>query len=107
MGFFDSLFGKKKDISSIMAEKPVTNAPTKKPKCPDEIIEKSFNDCNWFHYSGITPALSLISQNNCRIANTIAQKKGLTISVDLLLNTIYPFLMLLLITLLLNFKRIL
>tara|TARA_Y100001970_G_C14204273_1_gene842987 strand:- start:866 stop:1522 length:657 start_codon:yes stop_codon:yes gene_type:complete len=44
MGFFDSLFGKKKDLSSIMAEKPVTEAPTKKPKCPDELIEKSFEE---------------------------------------------------------------
>ena len=43
----------------------------------------AFKDCNWFHYTGITPALSLISQDNCREAIIAAQKNGLTISVDL------------------------
>jgi len=42
-----------------------------------------FKDANWFHWSGITPALSLDAAEVCLEAIQIAFEMGLTISTDL------------------------
>jgi len=45
--------------------------------------ETIFEDADWFHWSGITPSLSLDLAELCEEALLIASKKGLTISADL------------------------
>jgi 2-dehydro-3-deoxygluconokinase len=42
-----------------------------------------FSDAHWFHWSGITPAVSKGAADTCLEAIKIAKKKGLTISCDL------------------------
>ena len=44
---------------------------------------KIFQDVDWFHFTGITPALSDDVAEICRIACVEAQKRGITISCDL------------------------
>ena len=46
-------------------------------------FKQAFDGCDWFHYTGITPALSETSLNNCKRAITEACNAGLTISTDL------------------------
>ena len=45
--------------------------------------EMVFKDAQWFHWSGITPAISQSAADVCLEAIRIASKKGLTISTDL------------------------
>lgn len=45
--------------------------------------EKAFEGADWFHWSGITPSLSLELAELCEEALEIASKMGLTISADL------------------------
>lgn len=45
--------------------------------------ENIFEDCNWFHFTGITPALSDNLAEICLDACKIAKRKGVTISCDL------------------------
>jgi len=42
-----------------------------------------FEDCDWFHWSGITPAISKNAADVCKIALEKAEEKGITISGDL------------------------
>lgn len=41
------------------------------------------NDANWFHWTGITPALSENAANECMNAITTANKLGITVSCDI------------------------
>ncbi|GAA4272568.1 sugar kinase [Aquimarina gracilis] len=41
-----------------------------------------FEDCSWFHWTGITPALSYNAYQALKKALTIANSKGITISTD-------------------------
>ncbi|MGL6269920.1 MAG: PfkB family carbohydrate kinase, partial [Chitinophagaceae bacterium] len=45
----------------------------------DEVL----NDCSWFHFSAISPALSEATVALCKEALQAASAKGLTISIDL------------------------
>jgi 2-dehydro-3-deoxygluconokinase len=45
--------------------------------------EKVFNDAGWFHWTGITPAISKGVADTCLEAVKIARKKGITVSCDL------------------------
>ncbi|MDC0108046.1 sugar kinase [Flavobacteriaceae bacterium] len=45
--------------------------------------EKAFEGADWFHWTGITPAISQSSADACLEAVQIASKMGLTISTDL------------------------
>jgi 2-dehydro-3-deoxygluconokinase len=45
--------------------------------------DKIFADADWFHFTGITPALSDDVAEICRLACVEAQKRGITISCDL------------------------
>jgi 2-dehydro-3-deoxygluconokinase len=45
----------------------------------DEILK----DARWFHWSGITPAISATAAKACKDAITVARKKGITISGDI------------------------
>ncbi|WP_299256493.1 sugar kinase [uncultured Aquimarina sp.] len=50
---------------------------------PDEINwEKALENCDWFHWTGITPALSLNAFEALKQGLEIANKKGITISAD-------------------------
>lgn len=42
-----------------------------------------FSDAQWFHWSGITPAVSKGAKDTCLEAVKIAKKRGLTVSADL------------------------
>lgn len=48
-----------------------------------EFFENAFEDCNWFHWSGITPGLGYNSIENVRNALKVASKKKMQISCDL------------------------
>jgi len=45
--------------------------------------EKIFNNCDWFHFSGITPALSKTAANTVQSAITHAKKCNIPISCDI------------------------
>ena len=45
--------------------------------------ESIFKDADWFHWSGITPSLSLELAELCKEALVVAENMGLTISADL------------------------
>jgi len=45
--------------------------------------EKVFSDAQWFHWSGITPAISQQAANVCLEALNTAEELGITISTDL------------------------
>jgi 2-dehydro-3-deoxygluconokinase len=45
--------------------------------------EKVFEDASWFHWTGITPAISESAASVCKEAISIARKKGVTVSCDL------------------------
>ena len=45
--------------------------------------DKIFEGAGWFHFTGITPALSENMVNACRDALKTAKKKGITVSCDL------------------------
>jgi 2-dehydro-3-deoxygluconokinase len=45
--------------------------------------DEVFKDVNWFHWSGITPAISQGAADVCKEAIAIAKEKGLTISGDI------------------------
>jgi 2-dehydro-3-deoxygluconokinase len=45
--------------------------------------ENIFKDTNWFHWTGITPAISEGATAVCKEAITIARGKGITVSCDL------------------------
>ncbi|MBW1295784.1 sugar kinase [Aquimarina litoralis] len=44
--------------------------------------EQAFENCNWFHWTGITPALSLNAFTALKQGIEIAHSKGITISAD-------------------------
>jgi 2-dehydro-3-deoxygluconokinase len=43
----------------------------------------AFGDADWFHWTGITPAVSQGAADACREAISIARQKGLTVSCDM------------------------
>lgn len=45
--------------------------------------DKIFIDAGWFHWTGITPAISKGAADTCLEAVNIARKKGITVSCDL------------------------
>jgi 2-dehydro-3-deoxygluconokinase len=45
--------------------------------------EKVFEDCQWFHWTGITPAISKSAAEACLEAAQIANEMGVTVSTDL------------------------
>ncbi len=45
--------------------------------------DKVFNDVDWFHWTGITPAISQGAADACIEAVKVASNKGITISTDL------------------------
>ena len=45
--------------------------------------EKIFSDAHWFHWTGITPALSQGAADACLEAIQVANKMGITVSTDL------------------------
>jgi 2-dehydro-3-deoxygluconokinase len=45
--------------------------------------DKIFEDAEWFHWTGITPAISQGAADACREAIKVANAKGITVSTDL------------------------
>ena len=45
--------------------------------------DKIFTDAKWFHFTGITPAISQVAADACLEAAKSAKQKGLTVSCDL------------------------
>jgi len=67
--------------SSVVYDR--ANSSISQAKPGDFDWDKIFEDATWFHWSGITPALSQNSADLCAEAIAVAVKKGLTISTDL------------------------
>lgn len=45
--------------------------------------EAVFEDCSWFHWTGITPAISAGAAACCKKAIEVARRKGITVSADI------------------------
>ncbi len=72
--------------SAIRASKVIYDRENSAIANADEDLfdwEKIFEGATWFHFSGITPAISQSAANICKKAITFAEKAGLTISCDL------------------------
>lgn len=67
--------------SSVVYDRAHSSISEAKPG--DFDWDKIFKDATWFHWSGITPALSQTAADLCEEAIEAAVKKGLTISTDL------------------------
>lgn len=59
------------------------NSSIAEAKPEDFDFDKIFEGAKWFHWSGITPAISDQSAENLRLALIAAKKHGVTVSVDL------------------------
>mgnify|MGYP002513587811 CR=1 FL=1 len=59
------------------------NTAISKMKPEDFDFDKIFEGADWFHWSGITPAISDASAECLRLACIAAKKHGVTVSVDL------------------------
>ena len=60
-----------------------TNSSIAEAKVEDFDFDKVFEGASWFHWSGITPAISDASAEVLRHALIAAKKHGVTVSVDL------------------------
>ena len=49
----------------------------------NEKFNEYFNNSSWFHFSGISPALSEIAKENCERAVQVAVDCGISVSIDL------------------------
>lgn len=49
----------------------------------EDFFHSAFNNCDWFHWTGITPGLGLSSIENIKKAIKVAKHKEMTISCDL------------------------
>lgn len=67
--------------SKVVYDRTGSSISEIKPKTID--WDKIFEDAQWFHWSGITPALSQGAADACLEAIKIAKKKGITVSCDL------------------------
>lgn len=83
-----------KRIGIYFAEKGASQRPSKviydradtaiaNAKPTDFDWDTIFNGMEWFHFTGITPALSDVLANICLVACRAAKAKGITISCDL------------------------
>ena len=45
--------------------------------------KKAFEGVTWFHFSGITPAISQSAADTCLEALQVAEEQGITVSIDL------------------------
>lgn len=72
--------------SSVRASKVIydrAHSAISAAKVEDFDWEKIFKDVNWFHWTGITPAISQSLANICLEACKVAKSKGVAISCDL------------------------
>lgn len=59
------------------------NSCISETKLDTDYFKNAFHGCDWFHFTGITPAISKISWENCVRAIEVAKQLGMTISTDL------------------------
>jgi len=72
--------------SSVRASKVIydrAHSAISEAKVEDFDWEKIFKDINWFHWTGITPAISQSLADICLEACKVAKNKGIVISCDL------------------------
>jgi 2-dehydro-3-deoxygluconokinase len=67
--------------SKVIYDRANSSIATVRPGMID--WERIFKDASWFHWTGITPAISLSAAETCREAISVARKMGLTISCDI------------------------
>lgn len=67
--------------SKVIYDRKYSSISTAKKKEFD--WNRIFNGTNWFHFTGITPALSDDAASICNDACKVAKKKGVTVSCDL------------------------
>lgn len=81
LGIYFAEKGASQRASKVIYDRKNSAIATANPEDFDWI--KIFHDAQWFHFTGITPALSPSLANLCLIACQQAKKLGLTISCDL------------------------
>lgn len=67
--------------SNVVYDRANSSISTAKPEEFD--FDKIFKDADWFHFTGITPAVSDSAAELTEIALKAAKKAGITVSVDL------------------------
>jgi 2-dehydro-3-deoxygluconokinase len=67
--------------NKVVYDRANSSLATIKPNMID--WERAFEDACWFHWSGITPAVSKDAAETCLVAVKTAKQKGLTVSCDL------------------------
>lgn len=67
--------------SNVIYDRAHSSIATAKPEEFD--FDSIFGDADWFHFTGITPAISDEAANLTRIACIAAKKAGVTVSCDL------------------------
>ena len=73
--------------SKVIYDRANSSMSEIKPRMVD--WDKVFDGAQWFHWTGITPAISQSAADTCLEAVKIASKKGITISTDLNLSLIH------------------
>lgn len=80
MGIYFLEAGSNQRPSVVVYDRSGSSIATADPGCVN--WEKVFKDANWFHITGITPAISQSAADLCFEALQNARKNGLTISCD-------------------------
>ena len=81
MGIYFLEVGAVARASKVVYDRHATSISEIKPGMID--WEEVFKDTQWFHWTGITPALSQGAADVCLDAIKIANKMGVTVSTDL------------------------
>ncbi len=81
LGIYFVELGAGRRSSKVIYDRKESGMHTLQPGMID--WETVFDDADWIHWSGITPALSKNAAAACKESLTIAKKKGLTVSCDL------------------------
>jgi len=81
LGIYFLEAGSAQRASKVIYDRAGSSFATLQPGIVD--WEKAFTNSDWFHWTGITPAVSESAAKTCEEALQVAKKKGLTISCDL------------------------
>lgn len=81
IGIYFSEKGASQRPSKVIYDRAHSSISESKPE--DFNWSEIFRDANWFHFTGITPALSKSAAEICEQACMEAKKRGITISCDL------------------------
>lgn len=81
LGIYFMEYGSSQRPSKVIYDRAASSFATLQPGMID--WETVFSGCSWFHWTGITPAISESAAATCQEALEVANKLGITISCDL------------------------